>query len=33
MSRVVVLAARPEGEPKDTDFEFQEVEDPEPAEG
>jgi len=33
MSRAVVLAARPEGEPKTTDFEVRELDDGEPAEG
>ena len=33
MSRAVVLAARPEGEPKPTDFEVRELDDGEPAEG
>jgi NADPH-dependent curcumin reductase CurA len=33
MTRVVVLAARPEGEPKDDDFEVLELPDPEPSDG
>jgi NADPH-dependent curcumin reductase CurA len=33
MSREVVLAARPQGEPKEADFELRDVDDAEPAEG
>jgi NADPH-dependent curcumin reductase CurA len=33
VSRVVVLAARPQGEPQESDFELRELPDPEPGEG
>jgi NADPH-dependent curcumin reductase CurA len=33
MSREVVLAARPEGEPRESDFDLREVADGEPADG
>jgi len=33
MSRAVVLVARPQGEPRESDFEIRDVPDPEPAEG